>query len=43
MKNINNYKKYITEIDYNLYYFHTKDLKDKNNPLLNIYPHKCIY
>lgn len=35
---INNYKKYIHEIeenDYYLYYFHTKGLKDKNDPLLN--------
>ena len=34
---INNYKKYITETNYYLYYFHTKGLKDKNDPLLNVF------
>lgn len=34
---INNYKKYITEKDYYLYYFHTKGLKAKNDPLLNVF------
>jgi len=34
---INNYKNYITEIDYYLYYFHTKGLKDKNYPLKYIF------
>lgn len=34
---INNYKKYITEKDYYLYYFHTKGLKNKNDPLINIF------
>jgi hypothetical protein len=32
---INNYKKYIENNDYYLYYFHTKGLKDKNDPLLH--------
>ena len=34
---INNYKQYITEKEYYLYYFHTKGLKDKNDPLLHIF------
>jgi hypothetical protein len=34
---INNYKKYITEKEYYLYYFHTKGLKEKNDPLINIF------
>ena len=34
---INNYKKYITETQYYLYYFHTKGLKNINDPLINIF------
>lgn len=34
---INNYKNYITETDYYLYYFHTKGLKDKNDPLFRVF------
>ena len=34
---INNYKKYITDKEYYLYYFHTKGLKNKNNPLFNVF------
>lgn len=34
---INNYKKYIFDKEYYLYYFHTKGLKDKNNPLKYIF------
>ena len=34
---INNYKKYISEKEYYLYYFHTKGLKDKNDPLFNVF------
>lgn len=34
---INNYKKYIKEKEYYLYYFHTKGLKDKNDPLIHIF------
>jgi hypothetical protein len=34
---INNYKKYIQEKEYYLYYFHTKGLKDKNDHLLHIF------
>jgi hypothetical protein len=34
---INNYKKYIEDADYYIYYFHTKGLKEPNDPLLNIF------
>lgn len=34
---INNYKKYITDANYYMYYFHTKGVKDKNNPFLHIF------
>uniref|UniRef100_A0A6C0H0Q5 Uncharacterized protein n=1 Tax=viral metagenome TaxID=1070528 RepID=A0A6C0H0Q5_9ZZZZ len=34
---INNYKNYIKEKEYYLYYFHTKGIKDKNNPLIHIF------
>lgn len=34
---INNYKKYIEEKDYYLYYFHTKGLKKQNDPLFNVF------
>jgi len=34
---INNYKQYITEKEYYLYYFHTKGLKNKNDPLINVF------
>ena len=34
---INNYKQYITEKKYYLYYFHTKGLKNINDPLLNVF------
>jgi hypothetical protein len=34
---INNYKKYILDNDYYLYYFHTKGLKNKEDPLMNIF------
>lgn len=34
---INNYKKYITDANYYMYYFHTKGVKDKNNPFLRIF------
>jgi hypothetical protein len=34
---INNYKQYINEKDYYLYYFHTKGLKNINDPLLHIF------
>jgi hypothetical protein len=34
---INNYKKYINDEDYYLYYFHTKGIKDKNNPDIHRY------
>jgi hypothetical protein len=34
---INNYKQYINEKDYYLYYFHTKGLKQINDPLLHIF------
>jgi len=34
---INNYKKFITEEDYYLYYFHTKGLKKKEDPYLKLY------
>lgn len=34
---INNYKKYILDDDYYLYYFHTKGLKKKDDPLINIF------
>jgi ABC-type Fe3+/spermidine/putrescine transport system ATPase subunit len=34
---INNYKKYIKDKNYLLYYFHTKGLKQKNDPLINIF------
>ncbi len=35
---INNYKNYITEDkDYYLYYFHTKGLKRKDDPLINVF------
>ena len=33
---INNYKKYIYDNDYYLYYFHTKGLKDINDPLFYV-------
>jgi hypothetical protein len=34
---INNYKNYITDTDYYLYYLHTKGLKDKNDPNEHIF------
>lgn len=34
---INNYKKYIVDDDYYLYYFHTKGLKNKEDPLMNVF------
>ena len=34
---INNYRNYITEKEYYLYYFHTKGLKNKNDDLINIF------
>lgn len=34
---INNYKEYIKEKEYYLYYFHTKGLKDANDPLFHIF------
>jgi hypothetical protein len=34
---INNYKRYIYDNDYYLYYFHTKGLKNKEDPLINIF------
>jgi hypothetical protein len=34
---INNYKKYINDTDYYLYYFHTKGIKPSNDPLINIF------
>jgi hypothetical protein len=34
---INNYKKYIVDNDYYLYYFHTKGLKNKEDPLMNVF------
>jgi len=34
---INNYKQYITEKEYYLFYFHTKGLKKKDDPLLHIF------
>ena len=34
---INNYKQYITEKEYYLYYFHTKGLKDINDPLFHVF------
>jgi len=34
---INNYKNYIKEKEYYLYYFHTKGLKEKTNPLINVF------
>lgn len=34
---INNYKKYITPKEYYLYYFHTKGLKEKTDPLFNVF------
>jgi hypothetical protein len=34
---INNYKNYITDTEYYIYYFHTKGLKDKNDPSINIF------
>ena len=34
---INNYKQYITEIEYYLYYFHTKGLKNKDDPSIHIF------
>jgi hypothetical protein len=34
---INNYKKYILDDDYYLYYFHTKGLKKEDDPLINIF------
>ncbi len=37
---INNYKKYIDDTDYYLYYLHTKGLKDINDPLFNLYAGK---
>ena len=34
---INNYKNYITDLDYLMYYFHTKGVKPSNDPLLHIF------
>jgi len=34
---INNYKQYISDKDYYLYYFHTKGLKNKDDPLFNVF------
>jgi len=34
---INNYKTYIDDKDYYIYYFHTKGLKNKNNPLFEVF------
>jgi len=34
---INNYKNYILEENYYMYYFHTKGLKCKNDPLFNVF------
>lgn len=34
---INNYKKYIKDKNYYLYYFHTKGLKKKKDPLFNVF------
>jgi len=34
---INNYKKHIAEKNYYLYYFHTKGLKRKDDPLINVF------
>jgi len=34
---INNYKKYIDDDDYYIYYFHTKGLKLYNDPLINVF------
>jgi len=33
---INNYKQYINDLEYYMYYFHTKGVKPKNDPLLHI-------
>ena len=34
---INNYKKYILDNDYYIFYFHTKGLKSPDHPLINIF------
>jgi hypothetical protein len=34
---INNYKNYINDVDYYLYYFHTKGLKNENDPHISIF------
>ena len=34
---INNYKKYVEDENYYLYYFHTKGLKNKDDPFINIF------
>ena len=34
---INNYKNYITDTEYYLYYFHTKGLKDKEDPFFHTF------
>jgi hypothetical protein len=34
---INNYKKYINETEYYVYYFHTKGIKPDNHPLINVF------
>jgi len=34
---INNYKNYINDNDYYLYYFHTKGLKNKEDPLFHVF------
>jgi len=34
---VNNYKRYIPDVDYLVYYFHTKGIKPPNDPLLHIF------